>query len=184
MKNPLQSLLILFALGLCGLCTWQWYGQMLQQKRMNALAQTNYDQEVKIQGYIRSVKNMDDQIAQMDAHLTELKDAVNGDKDVISRLREDNRRLTGSVEQYSKAVAELQDRLKQANDLLKRLAQERDEYAGRLNQSIEEHNEIVTKYNALVKQFEATQKERNDIVAQYNALAKQFEALQAAQSAK
>ena len=52
MKNPLQSLLIAFAIGLCGLCTWQWYGQMLQQKRINALAQSDYDQSAAIQGYI------------------------------------------------------------------------------------------------------------------------------------
>ena len=51
MKNPLQSLLIAFAIGLCALCTWQWHGQMLQQKRLDALSQSNYDQSVAIQGY-------------------------------------------------------------------------------------------------------------------------------------
>jgi chromosome segregation ATPase len=212
MKNPLQTLLIVFALGLCGLCTWQWYGQMLQQKRINTLAQSNYDQSVAIQGYVSSAKKMNDQIAEMDARLTELRDTVNINSDVISKLRADNGRLTSSVEQYSKAAVELEGRLKEADDTIRRqneglksLAQERDEYADRLNQSIKEHNEIVTKYNALVKQIEATQKERNDIVmqyntlvkqlealqkerndivAQYNALAKQFEAAQAAQSSK
>jgi chromosome segregation ATPase len=189
MKNPLQSLLIAFAIALCGLCTWQWHGQMLQQKRMNTLAQSDYDQSVAIQGYISSAKKMDDQIAQMDGRLTELRDTVNTDNTAISKLRADNSRLTGSVEQYSKVAAELEARLKQADDAIRRqadalknLVQERDDYADRLNQSIKERNDTVTKYNALVKQFETTQNERNDIVAQYNALVKQMEALQKARN--
>ena len=185
MKNPLQTLLIVFALGLCGLCTWQWYGQMLQQKRLNALAQSDYDQSTAIQGYISSIKKMDDQIAQMDAHLTELKATVTGNNAEIAKQRADNAHLTGTVEQYSKAVAELESRLKQADngirrqaEALKSLVQERDDYADRLNQSVKERNETVTKYNTLVKEFETTQNERNDIVAQYNTLVKQMEALQ------
>jgi chromosome segregation ATPase len=185
MKNPLQSLLIVFALGLCGLCTWQWHGQMQQQKRLNALAQSDYDQSVAIQGYISSAKKTDDQIAQTDARLAELRDAVKADEAAIAKLRADNSGLTSTVAQYSSAVTELEGRLKQAdetirgqNEALKSLAHERDDYADRLNQSIRERNDIVTKYNELVKQFEAMQKERNDIVAQYNALVKQLEALQ------
>jgi chromosome segregation ATPase len=162
---------------------------MLQQKRMNTLAQSDYDQSVAIQGYISSAKKMDDQIAQMDGRLTELRDTVNTDNTAISKLRADNSRLTGSVEQYSKVAAELEARLKQADDAIRRqadalknLVQERDDYADRLNQSIKERNDTVTKYNALVKQFETTQNERNDIVAQYNALVKQMEALQKARN--
>ncbi|MGO8702238.1 MAG: hypothetical protein ACLQVA_00355 [Candidatus Brocadiia bacterium] len=185
MKNPLQSLLIAFAIGLCALCTWQWHGQMLQQKRLDALSQSNYDQSVAIQGYVSSAKKMDDQIAQMDARLTELRATASSDKDAISKLRAENTRLAGSVEQYSKVLAELEGRLKQADDAIRRqadslksLVQERDDYADRLNQSIKERNDTVTKYNALVKDFETTQNERNDVVAQYNALVKQMEALQ------
>ena len=88
---------------------------------------------------------MDDQIAQMDAHLTELKDTVESDNAEISNLRSENAHLTGTVEQYSKAVTELEGRLKQADDgirrqaeSLKSLVQERDDYADRLNQSVKD----------------------------------------------
>ena len=164
MKNPLQSLLIIFALALCGLCTWQWYSQVLQQKQMNALAQTDYDQTVAIQGYTNSINAMDHQIAQMDARLTELRDAINSNNAVTFALRQDNSRLSSLADQYSNAVAVLEGRIAQVNDSIRRqneavksLVQERDEYVNRLNDSIKEHNEIVTKYNALVKQVEQMQ---------------------------
>ena len=164
MKNPLQTLLIVFALGLCGLCVWQWRSQMLQQKQLDALAQTNYDQTLAIQGYTNSISAMDHQIAQMDARITELKSAVTSNNVVIFTLREENNRLTSVAGQYSNAVAVLEVRIKQANDSIlqqndavKNLVQERDEYVNRLNQDIKERNEIVTKYHTLVKQVEAIQ---------------------------
>ena len=164
MKHPLQSLLIVFAVGLCGLCTWQWYGQMRQQTQLNALAQTNYDQTVAIQGYTNSINTMDHEIAQLDAHLTELRDGMNSNTAVIFRLRKDNNRLTSLTDQYSNAVAVLEGRVKQADDIIRRqnesvknIVQERDEYVNRLNQSIKDRNAIVTQYNAAVRQIEAMQ---------------------------
>jgi len=163
-KNPLQTLLIVFALGLCGLCAWQWYGQVLQQRRLNALAQTNYDQTIAIQGYTNSIAVMDHQIAQMDARLTELRDTVASNNAALFTLRQDNSRLTASVEQYSNAVALLEARIKQANDVITRqndsvkaVVAERDDYVTRLNQAIKDRNDIVAKYNALVKQIEQAQ---------------------------
>jgi peptidoglycan hydrolase CwlO-like protein len=164
MKNPPQSLLIVFAVGLCGLCTWQWYGQVLQQKQLNALAQINYDQTVAIQGYTNSINTMDHQIAQMDTRITELRDSIGSNNAVIFALRADNSRLTSLADQYSNAVVVLDGRVKQANDSIRRqneavksLGQERDEYVNRLNEDIKERNDIVAKYNALVKQIEAIQ---------------------------
>ena len=164
MKNPLQSLLMVFALSLCGLCTWQWYIQVLQRKEMNALAQTNYDQTMAIQGYTNTINNMDHQIAQLDARITELKDTVKSNNTEIAGLQEDKNRLTLQVEQYSNAVAVMQAQIKQANesirqqnDVVKSLVAERDEYVKRLNDSIKERNETVTKFNELVKQYEDLQ---------------------------
>ena len=164
MKTSLQFLLIVLAIGLCAVCTWQWYGQVLQQKQMNALVQSNYDQTVAIQGYTNSVNALDHQIAQMDARVTELRAAMTSNNAVIVALRSDNRRLTSMVDQYSNAVVVLEGRITQANtsirqqnEAIKMIVLERDEYVTRLNQSVKERNETVTKYNTLVKQFEALQ---------------------------
>ena len=167
MRNPLQTLLIILALGLCALCTWQWYGQVEQRREMTALAQANYDQTIAIQGYTNSINAMDKQISQMDAHMSELKETVKSNSVVIFGLREENSRLTAQFEQYSNAVDVLQAQIKVANEslhrqneALKSLVAERDEYVGRLNESIKERNEIVGKYNDLAKRFEELQSAR------------------------
>jgi chromosome segregation ATPase len=164
MKNPLQSLLILCALSLCALCTWQWYSQVLQRKEMNGLAQTNYDQTVAVQGYTNTISNMDHQIAQMDARITELREIARSNTVEAAGLRQESARLTSVVDQYSNAVVVLQaqikianDNIRQQNEAMKGLVAERDQYVTRLNESIKERNEVVTQYNDLVKKVEAMQ---------------------------
>jgi chromosome segregation ATPase len=167
MKNPLQTLLMSLALCLCALCTWQWYSQVLQRKAMTALAQVNYDESTAIQGYTNTINNMDHQIAQMDARISDLRDTLNSNTVTIVGLQQDNSRLTIVVDQYSNAVVVLQGQMKQANesirrqnDAMKDLVTQRDDFVTRLNESIKERNDIVTKYNALTKQLEQIQSKK------------------------
>jgi chromosome segregation ATPase len=164
MKNLLQTLLTVLALGLCALCTWQWYAQVVQRKQINALAQTNYDQSMAIRGYTNTISVMDHQVAQMDASITELKEIVKSNNVEIFKSHADNDRLNNAVDQYSNAVVALQAQIKQANDSIRRqnetvksLVAERDEFVTRLNDVIKERNEIVGKYNELVKRVEEMQ---------------------------
>jgi chromosome segregation ATPase len=131
---------------------------------MNAMAQTNYDQSVAIQGYTNSLGIMDRQIAQMDARITELKETIRTNNTVWVATREENTRLLVQIEQYSNAVGALQAQIKLANDsihrqneVIKNLVTERDEFVNRLNESIKERNEVVTKFNELVKRVEEMQ---------------------------
>jgi predicted nucleic acid-binding Zn-ribbon protein len=158
MKNPLQSLLIGCALGLCGLCAWQWHGQVLQRQELTKLAQSNYDQAQSIRGYTNSISAMERQIATLDASLTELRDLVKSNASTIAALRLSNTSFSNAAARY-KAGAE--DNAKQANEIIhqqnetiKSLVAERDRFVKQLNTSIQERNEIVTQYNALVKRVQ------------------------------
>lgn len=164
MKNPLQTLLLSLALCLCALCTWQWYGQVLQRKAMTALAQTNYDESTAIQGYTNTINNMDHQIAQMDARISDLRDTISSNTVTIVGLQQENTRLNIAVESYSNAVGVVQAQIKQANEsirqqneVLKDLVTQRDDFVKRLNDSIKERNDVVTKYNELTKQLQQIQ---------------------------
>jgi chromosome segregation ATPase len=186
MKNPLQVLLMFFAVCLCALCTYQWYGQVLQRKELTALTQTNYDLGAAIHGYTNSMNTMDRQISQMDARISELKDTVATNNAEIFQLKGDNTRLTATVEAYSNAVAALQGQLKQANEnivrqneAMKNLVTERNEFVTRLNDAVKERNEIVNKFNEVVTQVTECTKERNEIVTRYNELVKRIEEQQA-----
>jgi chromosome segregation ATPase len=171
MKNFQPNLLIALALGLCGLCVYQWHGQTVQRGEIRQLEQLVYAQAAAIQGYTNSIRTMDGQIAQMDARLTELKAAARTNAQfVITQKREINRwqatadGLTNQVAEYKTAVEGLQAKLKQAydgvqkqNQAMKDLAAQRDEFVTRLNDSVKERNDLVAKYNELVARVEKLQ---------------------------
>ncbi len=171
MRNFLQSLLMIVALGLCGLCVFQWYGQTIQRNEIQMLEQTVYEKSAAIQGYTNSIRTMDRQIAQMDARITQLKaEAKTNAEFVITRQREVNRLqaaaegLTNQITEYKSAVESLQGKLKAAyeaiqkqNDSVKELVAQRDEFVNKLNDSVKERNAIVTKYNDLVSQVQKAQ---------------------------
>ena len=171
MKNFHRSLLIVLALSLCGLCAYQWYGQTLQRNQIQQLSQSLYDKSVTIRDNTNSIAVLNQQVAQMDARITELKAEAKTNADlVITQKRESNRMeaiaggLTNQIAEYKTAVAGLQGKLKEAydgvqkqNEALKALVAERDEFVEKLNESVKERNVVVNKYNDLVKQVERIQ---------------------------
>jgi chromosome segregation ATPase len=168
MKNFHQNLLIALALCLCALCACQWYSQTQQRKEMISLNQLLYEKSSAIQGYTNSIRNMDKQIAQMDASLGQLKDTIKSNEAVqldqrreISRLRVENESQTNQIAQYQQAVDKLESNLKEAYDgikkqnaAIKELTSQRDEFVQKLNDAVKERNDVVNKYNDLVKSVE------------------------------
>ena len=73
MKNLQANLFIVLALGLCGLCTWQWYAQTIQRTEIQTLNRMVFDRDTAIQGYTNSIATLNHQVNQMDASLTEMK---------------------------------------------------------------------------------------------------------------
>ena len=171
MKNLQQSVFIIVALALCGLCVYQWYGQTLQRNEIQNLERTVYQESAAIQGYTNSIRTMDRQIAQMDARITELKAGAKTNAEfVISQKREFNRLhataegLTNEITEYKSAVEGLQGKLKEAyqaiqkqNESLKELVAQRDEFVTKYNDGVKERNAIVAKYNDLVSQVQKAQ---------------------------
>jgi chromosome segregation ATPase len=171
MKNFQQHLLVVLALGLCVLCVYQWYEQTLQRRGIESLSRVVYDKSVLIRDYTNSIATMNHQIAEMDAHLTELKETAKTNEQVIlSQRRELNRleatseALTNGITQYKQAVDSLTAKLKDAydgvkkqDDAIKELVAQRDEFVKKYNDEVKDRNDIVAKYNELVKQVEKLQ---------------------------
>ncbi len=171
MKNLHQNLLIFFAIALCGLCVWQWYGQTAEREHVDELTRIIFDKSTAIQTYTNSIATLNSQIAQLDAGLSGMKQFVKTNADTIrdqSRQIHDldaaNAALTKSVAQYRGAFEKTQDRLKEAyagiekqNLALKQLAEQRDEFVQKYNDSVKQRNEVVKQYNDLVAQVEKIQ---------------------------
>ena len=171
MKTFQQNLLIFVAFALCGLCVFQWYGQTRQRDQIEKLNQMVYEKSAAIQGYTNSILTLDRQIAQMDAHIVELKQTVKtNDQLLIVQKREINKLqvtaegLTNTITEYKQAVSTLETKLKDAfdgikkqNEAIKELAAKRDEFVKKFNDGVKERNDIVAKYNELAARVEKLQ---------------------------
>ncbi len=171
MKNFQVNLLIILALGLCGLCARQWYEQTVQRGEIQTLNRMVYDRNAAIQGYTNSIATLNHQVNQMDAHLTDIKAAaatneqlVISQKAEIAQLQFANDNFTNEIVQYKQAVDALESKLKEV-------------YAG-IDKQNEAISNLVAQRNELVQKYNDEVKDRNDIVAKYNDLVKQVEKLQ------
>lgn len=171
MKKPQQTLFIVLALGLCGLCVYQWHAQTVQRQEIQQLEKSVYEKAAAIQGYTNSLANMDRQIAVMDARLTELKAEGRTNAELVTTRTRENFLLhnqiagyTNVIEQYKAAVATLDTRLKEANEAIQKqnesvkdLVAQREELVRKFNESVKDRNDVVGKYNDLVSQVEKFQ---------------------------
>jgi chromosome segregation ATPase len=169
MKNFQQNLLITLALGLCGLCAWQWYEQTLQRDEIQTLNQLVYDRNAAIQGYTNSIATLNHQVNQMDARLTEIKAAaatneqlVVSQKTKIAQLRFANETFTNEITQYKAAVDALEAKLKEVyagidkqNEAISNLVAQRNDLVQKYNDEVKDRNNVVEKYNELVKQIQS-----------------------------
>ena len=168
MKNFLQNLLIIVALGLCGLCAWQWYGQTVQRDTIQDLNKMVYDRNVAVQAYTNSIATLNAKVSDMDVQMTALKATVASNETVmvsqkaqITQLQFEHDNDTNEIAQYKVAVDTLESRLK-------------DAYAGLEKQS-ETITNLVSERDDLVQKYDSLATNRNDIVVKYNALVKQVE---------
>jgi chromosome segregation ATPase len=173
MKNFQQNLLVVLALGLCGLCAFQWYEQTQQRNNINALNEMVFKKNLDIQNATNSVSQLNRQVEQMDARITEIKAAAATNEQLvilqkaeITKLQFTGEGLTNEIVQYKQAVDAFQSKLK-------------DAYAG-IGKQNETITNLISERDDLVKKYNDSVKDRNDIVAKYNDLAKQVEKLQSA----
>ncbi len=171
MKNFQQNLLIVLALGLCGLCAYQWHAQTLQRNAIDTLNQAVFQRESDIQNDTNSIANLTAQMEQMDASLTAAKAvaATNeqlavSQKAQITKLEFTDEGLTNEIAEYKQAVDSLQAKLKEAydgiqkqNEAITNLVAERDGLVKKYNDEVTERNGVVAKYNELAKQVEKLQ---------------------------
>lgn len=171
MKHFQQNLLIILALGLCALCAFQWYEQTVQRKEITTMNSIVYQKNVAIQSATNSVAQLNRQVEQMDASLTQARAEATTNAQLaakqklqIEQLRFIAAGLTNQVTQYKAAVEALQSKLKEAyagiekqNAAITNLAAQRDECVQKYNDEVKDRNDVVNKYNNLVKQVNQRQ---------------------------
>ena len=171
MKKILSNLLIIFALALCGLCTFQWVREAALRKDLDKAHQTVFEREQTVQGLQSSAKKAEAELVRLDQRNLELREYERTNKLEVVNLGRSLRKVEGELETaklqldaYKKAVDQQNENLKkmnavitEQNETLKRVVGERDELVKKFNDAVKQHNDVVTKYNDLVKQVEKAQ---------------------------
>ena len=166
MKNIQYNLLIVLALGLCGLCAWQWYVQTVQRQTIGDLNQMVFDRNDTIQKDTNTMATLNGKVSDMDVQITGLKATVTTNEQVmasqsaqITQLRFDNETYRNEIAQYKVAVGTLETRLDEANtnidkqnETITNLLSQRNDLVLKYDELATNRNEIVEKYNAMVKQ--------------------------------
>ena len=180
MKNFQVNLFIVLALGLCGLCAWQWYEQTVQRTTIQSLNRMVYDRDAAIQNDTNSIATLNQQINQMDTSLTEMKAAaatneqlVITQKAEIEQLQFTNEIFTSEIAQYKAGVDALEAKLKEAyagidkqNAAISNLVAQRNDLVQKYNDEVKDRNAIVEKYNELAKQVQKLQSDSGNSTAQ------------------
>jgi len=171
MKNFQQNLLVILAIGLCGLCAYQWYYQTVQRNEVQQLNQISYEKSVAIRDYTNSITTLNHQISLMDSNLSELRnnektnaETMVAQKRELGRLRIVGDGLSNELIQYKDAVGTLTNKLAEAyagiekqNAVLNELAAQRDGFLQKYNDEVKDRNNVVSNYNALAAQVEKLQ---------------------------
>jgi chromosome segregation ATPase len=157
MKNFQQNLLVVLAIGLCALCSWQWYSQTFQRNQIQTLNQLVYDKSVAIRDYTNSIATLNHQIAQMDARITDLRETVSTNELLLVAQRREINSLQANGDALEAKLKVAYDDINKQNDVIKEVVAQRDEFVKKFNDTMKDRNEIVAKYNELAAQVEKQQ---------------------------
>ena len=171
MKNFQVNLFIVLAVALCGLCVYQWFEQTVQREEIQKQNGMLYDRDDAIQKDTNAIANLNAEVNQMDARISEIKtDAATNEqrlvmqKAQIAELQFQNATFTNEIAQYKSAVDTLTTKLKDAyagieqqNETITNLVAQRDDFVQKYNEAVSNRNDVVQKYNDLVKQVEKQQ---------------------------
>lgn len=178
MKSFLPNLLLALAIALCALCAVQWTREARLRRELVALQQIVRDKTQSEQTLQASLKRADAELARMDARNLDLKQTGQTNSQDIAALRQqlkqsasDAATLRAKLAEYTTAVERQNESIRRQNEslakqnkdigesnaALKRLADERNAWVKKHDESVLKFNDLVRQYNALVKQLEAAQ---------------------------
>ncbi|MFN7139895.1 MAG: hypothetical protein ACK4UN_11210 [Limisphaerales bacterium] len=164
MKKFLVSLLIVCSLVLCGFVAFQWLREARLRADVQKLTIESHSKTESIANLEGSIKTLQNEISRLDALKTELTEATKTQRQEISEMRIELRKVAGENENLSQQVDSYKDALTQANENIRRQNEGIEKQNSELKRMVEERNEAILK--------------QNEVVHRYNELVKQFNEVQ------
>jgi len=164
MKNFLQNLLIVFALGLCALVAFQWHREGRLRADLQALRDAARADRETIQLLQGEAQRVDSEIVRTEAQWKQLSETVAARKAEAARLAEELQKrdqLAAELESFKAALARANENITAQNEAMKALADERNELATKFNQLAEDYNALVKRWNDQQEQLARSSPVRN-----------------------
>lgn len=164
--------LVVLALGLCGLCAWQWWGEAALRQRVEAADAAVADLRREKGELETTVARLGDEVRRLENLAREGEGRVEG---LVSDL--EAARVEATALKADAAQAEVfRAALSEANEAIRRQNGEMQQLNAAYGKLAEERNEVVGKYNALGREYEKVVLEFNATVEKYNGLVRELEA--------
>lgn len=153
MKTFLNNLLIVFAIALCALISFQWVRETDLRKTVQSLNDTIHEKLELIQTLQADVRRNQAEIVRLDGIKNELTQTVKTNNLQIAALSRDLEKTASEVERAERQVEVYKNALQTANESIKK----QNENIARQNEEMaklaEDRNEIVKKYNKTAADF-------------------------------
>jgi chromosome segregation ATPase len=180
MKKFLENLLMVVALGLCGLCVYQWLREANLRTRMEDQSKEIFQRKEAIQNLEATLRRTEGEVERLESLRVQLNETIKTNKQEILTLTKYSERLEKEIEgnkaqiqNYKEAIEQANDSIRRQNDTITKQNQDMKDLAAERNAGVEKYNEVVKQYNDLVKQFEKYQQDAQKAIAQAtNAAAK------------
>lgn len=153
MKNFLQTLLIFFALCLCGLIAFQWVRETDLRKNVQKLTDTVHDKSEAIQTLQATVKRNEGEIQRLDTLKNQLTETVKSNNVEMARMAKELDKVTAENEKNVRQVEVYKEALETANASIKKQNEDIKKQNDELKTLAEERNQTVLKFNKLAKDF-------------------------------
>lgn len=161
MKLFLQNLLIVFALSLCGLISYQWVRETDLRRTVQKQTDTIQDKLDAIQNLQSAVTRDEKEIQRLDGLKTQLTQQVKSNAVELTGLYKALEKGTNELERARDQLTTFKDALATANESIKKQNEDIKTQNEEMAKLIKERNEMVTNYNKTVSEF-------NDLAAKWN----------------
>jgi chromosome segregation ATPase len=161
MKVFLQNLLILFALSLCALITFQWVRETDLRRNVQKLTDTVHDKLEAIQNLQSAVQRDEKEIQRLDGLKTELTQLVKSNAVEILGLYKDLEKGTNELERVRSQLDGYKDAMKRANENLQKQNEDIKRQNEEMAKLAEDRNDVVKKLNKMAADY-------NDLAAKWN----------------
>lgn len=170
------GMLIILALGLCGLCAVQWVRETRLRVRVDELQgerQKLNDEKVAVEA---QGKRLQEDIQRIEKERSDLMKNAETNNAQMVRMRVDLQRANLSLEQTNKVLAIYVEGLRKANDAIRQQNDGVTKLKADYTKLVEDRNQIVGKFNDLAKQHEGTVKQFNELIDKWNTQQEQLKA--------